>query len=234
MFYMSRFWERVFYFLTFVSIGPSFFYPRAYAVMHRRHHAYSDTEGDPHSPKYFSNILSLLWGTIRIYLKIDKQKARSTDAFEHYCPKWESFDHLTNRWSVRWLFVAVYVLFYCYFATAWWMYLLLSVHFLMGGVHGTLVNWFGHRYGYVNFDNTKDSSRNSFPLDFLLGGELLQNNHHRFPGRPNFAVRVFEFDPIYPILVVFNWLGIVSFSKRTEKKKVTGWLFRNWCQPRSR
>lgn len=216
MFYMSRFWERVFYFLTFLSIGPSFFNPRAYAVMHRRHHAHVDGEGDPHSPKFFSNILSLLWGTIRVYLEIDKHKAQPKDPFERHCPQWESFDNLTNRWSVRLLFVGLYVLFYSYFATAWWMYSLLSVHILMGGVHGTLVNWFGHRSGYVNFYDTNDSSRNTFPIDLLLVGELLQNNHHKFPGRPNFAVRAFEFDPIYPILIVFKWLGIVSFSKPVE------------------
>lgn len=216
MFYMSRFWERVFYFLTFLSIGPSFFNPRAYAVMHRRHHARADKEGDPHSPKFFSNILSMLWGTIKVYLEIDKQKAQTADPLERHCPHWEGFDNLTNRWSVRLSFVGLYVLLYYIFATAWWMYMLLSVHILMGGVHGTLVNWFGHRSGYVNFYDTKDSSRNSFPIDLLLVGELLQNNHHRFPGRPNFAVRAFEFDPIYPILVVFNWLGIVRFSKPIE------------------
>ncbi|MCZ6563219.1 MAG: fatty acid desaturase [Deltaproteobacteria bacterium] len=216
MFYMSRFWERVFYFLTFISIGPSFFNPRAYAVMHRRHHAYSDQEGDPHSPKFFSNILSLLWGTIKFYLKTELKRAEPKDAFERNCPEWDSFDKLTNRWSVRIIFAGLYVLFYYYFAAAWWMYFLLSVHLMMGGVVGTLVNWFGHRYGYVNFDETNDSSKNCFPIDLLLLGELLQNNHHKFPGRPNFAVTAFEVDPLYPIIVLFNWLGIVRFSRSAD------------------
>ena len=38
MFYMSRFWERFFYFFTFVSIGLSFFNSKANAVMYRMHH----------------------------------------------------------------------------------------------------------------------------------------------------------------------------------------------------
>ena len=50
MFTLTRGWERFFHFLTFVSQGSSFLVPRAYAWMHREHHAYSDTERDPHSP----------------------------------------------------------------------------------------------------------------------------------------------------------------------------------------
>jgi len=90
---------------------------------------------------------------------------------------------------------------------------LLPVHLMMGGVNGTLANWFGYRYGYVKFGDTNDSSRNYFPIDLLLLGELLQNNHHRFPGRPNFAVSTFEVDPMVPIMALFNWLGIVRFSR---------------------
>jgi stearoyl-CoA desaturase (Delta-9 desaturase) len=213
MFYMSRFWERVFYFLTFVAIGPSFFNPRAYAVMHRRHHAYADEEGDPHSPRFFGNFFSLLWGTIKVYLEIDRQKRQPKDPFERHCPQWDTFDRLTNRWSVRFLFIGLYVWLYYLLAPAWWVYSLLSVHLLMGGVHGTVVNWFGHRWGYANYTDTRDDSKNSIPIDLLLMGELLQNNHHKFPGRANFAVRAFEFDPIYPILVVLDRLGVVSFSR---------------------
>jgi len=58
----------------------------------------------------------------------------------------------------------------------------------MGPVHGAIVNWCGHKYGYKNFDNG-DASRNSLPFDFLTGGELFQNNHHKFAMSPNFAVR---------------------------------------------
>jgi len=31
-------------------------------------------------------------------------------------------------------------------------------------------------------------------------GELFQNNHHRAPGRLNFAARGFEFDPTFAVL----------------------------------
>ena len=52
MFTMSKFWEKVFFFLTFIFQGSSFLNPRAYAILHRLHHKYSDTEKDPHSPRF--------------------------------------------------------------------------------------------------------------------------------------------------------------------------------------
>ena len=60
-FSMSPRWQRFFHLLTYVSQGASFLHPRAYAVLHRMHHAYSDTERDPHSPVYFKNVLKMMW-----------------------------------------------------------------------------------------------------------------------------------------------------------------------------
>ncbi len=54
-FTMSKGWERTFHFLTWLTQGPSYLTPRAYAILHRMHHAYSDTEKDPHSPIVIPN-----------------------------------------------------------------------------------------------------------------------------------------------------------------------------------
>src|ERR1700753_2104956 len=68
MFTMSKFTERVFYFLAFLTQGASFLNPRAYAIMHRMHHAYSDTEKDPHSPHFFKDVWQMTMQTKNIYL----------------------------------------------------------------------------------------------------------------------------------------------------------------------
>jgi stearoyl-CoA desaturase (delta-9 desaturase) len=81
----------------------------------------------------------------------------------------------------------------------------------MGAVHGAIVNWSGHRYGYRNFP-TDDVSRNSLPVDFLTAGELYQNNHHKYPMSSNFAVRWFELDTTYQIMRVLNWLGVIDMK----------------------
>ena len=57
------------------------------------------------------------------------------------------------------LFWRLYTAFYVAFAPHWSLFLLLPVHFLMGPIHGAIVNWCGHKYGYRNFDTTATTSR---------------------------------------------------------------------------
>jgi stearoyl-CoA desaturase (delta-9 desaturase) len=38
---------------------------------------------------------------------------------------------------------------------------------------------------------------------------LFQNNHHHAGSRPNFAAKWWEIDPVYPIIKLFNKVGII-------------------------
>ncbi len=212
MFNMTKVWERFFYFFTFLFQGASFLNPRAYAIMHRMHHAYSDTEKDPHSPHFFRDVWQMTLQTKDIYLNYAKFQIEPEPAFRGQYPEWKWLDKVSNYWGIRVLFAVGYVAFYVYFATAWWQYLLLPIHFFMGPVHGAIVNWCGHKYGYSNFDND-DHCKNSIPLDFLLMGELMQNNHHKSPNSPNFAKKWYEFDPTYPVIRVLHFLKIIQLRK---------------------
>ena len=81
----------------------------------------------------------------------------------------------------------------------------------MGPVHGAVVNWCGHMYGYANYDNN-DKSKNSLVFDLLMGGELFQNNHHKHPLRANFASKWFEFDPTYPVIKILTATRIIKMA----------------------
>jgi stearoyl-CoA desaturase (delta-9 desaturase) len=84
---------------------------------------------------------------------------------------------------------------------------------MMGPIHGAIVNWCGHKYGYRNFETTQsDKSRNTLIFDFVTMGELFQNNHHKFGMSPNFAARKFEIDPTYPVIKLLAWLKIVDLG----------------------
>lgn len=155
----------------------------------------------------------MMWRTKEVYLNILLGRVDIDRSFEKNCPEWKTFDAVVNPWFVRLLFVVGYTLFYCYFTTEWWMWLLLPAHYIMGPIHGAIVNWFGHKYSYVNYDDTGDQSRNTLPVDIVTMGELFQNNHHRFPSSLNFAKKSFEFDPTYPILKMLELVGIGRFSK---------------------
>jgi stearoyl-CoA desaturase (delta-9 desaturase) len=215
MFRMSRFWEKFFFVFTYIAQGSSFLNPRAYAVMHRMHHAFSDTEKDPHSPNFFKDVFRLMWHTKKVYMDLLTGKLKPEERFTRNYPVWERFEAFSNLWMPRVGWGVVYGLFYLQFATAWWMFLLVPVHCLMGPIHGAIVNWCGHKYGYVNFD-TRDKSRNTLNLDFVLMGELFQNNHHKFPNRPNFAVKWFELDPTYPLLLLMQMIGIIELKERSS------------------
>lgn len=212
MFSMSKFWERFFYLFTFLSQGTSFLNPRAYAIMHRMHHAYSDTEKDPHSPHFFRDVWEMTMKTKDIYLSYSKYGIEPEKAFRGNYPEWKLVDKLSDMWSVRILFAIFYILFYIQFANYWWMYLLLPIHFFIGPVQGAVVNWCGHKYGYSNYNNS-DHSKNTVPIDIFLMGELMQNNHHKSPNNVNFAKKKFEFDPTFPLVVILNWVGIIKLRK---------------------
>lgn len=212
MFKMNNFWEKTFYLMTFIFQGSSFLNPRAYAIMHRMHHAYSDTEKDPHSPHFIKDVWGLMIKTKNIYLEYHWHKTEPEPQFRDRYPTWPAIDRYADRWLTRLFFVAMYISFYIAFAPYWWLYLLLPFHFFMGPLHGAIVNWCGHKYGYSNFDNG-DHSKNTLPLDFLMLGELFQNNHHKKPNDVNFAKRWFEFDPTYPVIKLMHRLGIIKLRK---------------------
>src|ERR1700755_2438354 len=89
----------------------------------------------------------------------------------------------------------------------------------MAPIPGAIFNWCGHKYGYRNFETTRDDkSRNTLVFDFVTLGELLQNNHHKFGMSPNFAARWFEIDPSYTVIRVFAWMGILDLGRAQKPR----------------
>ena len=214
-FSMSKFWERFFYLLAYFGQGSSYVSPRVYAIMHRMHHAFSDTDKDPHSPYFVKDVWGLMMKTKEIYRQYAVFKAEPDPQFRDRYPSWDLIDRIGDFWPVRIAFGTAYTLFYIHFVPthAWYLFLLLPIHYLMGPVHGAIVNWCGHKYGYANYDN-HDHSKNTFAVDLLMGGELFQNNHHKSPNNPNFAQKWFEWDPSWPVIRLMNWFGIIHLRKQ--------------------
>jgi stearoyl-CoA desaturase (Delta-9 desaturase) len=196
MFRMNKSWERFFYLFTFVSQGSSFLNPRAYAILHRMHHAYSDTEKDPHSPHFFKDVWSMTMQTKNIYLEFLRHKKEPEPAFRGNYPTWPALDRISDHWITR-----------------------VPIHFFMGPIHGAAVNWCGHKYGYSNYDN-HDHSKNTLPLDFLMMGELFQNNHHKSPNDANFAKKWFELDPTWHLIRLLHRTGVIRLRKTSVRRPV--------------
>ncbi len=211
-FTMSKGWERFFHFTAWAIQGSSYLNPRAYAVMHRMHHAYSDTEKDPHSPIHQPNFFKMMWRTKVIYFDLLSRKTKPEPKFDGGYPEWRLLDETLAGWGPSIAWGVAYTLFYFAFATHWWMFLLLPIHWFMGPTHGAIVNYLGHKLGYRNFDSD-DNSKNTLVFDVLTMGELFQNNHHKFGQSPNFGVRWFEIDPAYQFIKVLGFFGVIDLSK---------------------
>jgi len=211
MFKMTRFWEKVFYVMSWITQGSSYLSPYGYGILHRMHHAYADTEKDPHSPKYDSNLFSMMWRTKQVYSSIVKGTAELDERFTKELPYWRPFDKFASSWPSRVFWGATYVIFYWYFIPAdqWYVWLLLPVQFMMSPAHGAVINWFAHKYGSVHH-KTGDTSKNLLPVDILMMGESYHNNHHKFPGRPNFGIKWYQFDPTYPAIKLMSLLHIIK------------------------
>lgn len=213
--------EKIFYFCTWFFQGSSFLNPRAYAVMHRMHHDFSDTEQDPHSPHFFKDIFQMMIHTKRIYNDFLTGKRTPDSKYCEDLPTWPGLDKFGDYWLVRvsWglIYSAIYLtIIYSQDLSYWWL-LMLPIHFLIGPVQGAIVNWCGHKYGYANFNNG-DKSKNTEVWGLLLLGELFQNNHHKFPESINFAKKWFEFDPTYLVLKILHALGIIQLQTQKVKK----------------
>ncbi|MBS1488256.1 MAG: acyl-CoA desaturase [Bacteroidetes bacterium] len=210
---MNKFTEKVFFVLTWIFQGPHYLSAYGYGVMHRMHHAFADTENDPHSPKYDETIWNMMWKTKTIYSAIANGKMIVDTRFTDGVPRWDTFDRIARSWPSRLFWGVLYFLFYLHFATAWWLWLLLPMQLLMSPIHGAIINWFAHKYGYRNYE-VGDTSRNFLPVDFLMMGESYHNNHHKHGARANFGgIRWHEIDPTYLVIRLLNKIGVIEIVK---------------------
>ncbi|WP_225888670.1 acyl-CoA desaturase [Myxococcus xanthus] len=209
MFTMTPRSERVLHLSTALVQGSSYLDPRAYAILHREHHAYADTARDPHSPAHHKHLPRMMLETGRRFGGLLTRQVQAEARFIGGYPEWPAVDRFFSSWAARLGFGALYTLVYKRFATRRWHWALLPLHFVMGPVHGAIVNWCGHRYGYRNFAN-RDQSRNTLPLDVVCMGELFQNNHHARPASPDFAAKRFELDPTWQVMRLLARMKLIQ------------------------
>src|SRR4051794_7945104 len=100
-FTMSPGWERFFYLFTYIAQGSSFLNPRGYAILHRMHHAYSDTEKDPHSPLFATDAMSMMLKTKHEYDDFAYRRKEPEPRFAGDYPEWDFIDKLGQNWAAR-------------------------------------------------------------------------------------------------------------------------------------
>jgi stearoyl-CoA desaturase (Delta-9 desaturase) len=211
-FTMNKFWERFFYIVAYITQGSSYLSPRVYAIMHRMHHAYTDTDKDPHSPSFDSSIFAMMKKSRDVSNGIFKHTLPIEQRFTKNLPDWPLLDKIGHSLVSRLTWCVLYILLYIHFAPNVWWFLLVPVHILMVPIQGVIINWFAHKYGSVNF-SVKNTSTNLFKVDVLMMGEAYHNNHHKSPSSSNFGFKWHEVDPTYFIMRFLNKLSIIKMHK---------------------
>lgn len=171
---------------------------REWVAVHRRHHAYADMDGDPHSPVIFG-LRRVVFEGYELY-----SAAAADPLLLKYYGKGTPDDWLERNLYGRYSWLGI-VLFSLTFLILFGIpaIVMVTVHlaaqpFFAGGV----VNGLGHAVGYRSFE-MPSTATNLVPWGLLLGGEELHNNHHAFPRSARFAVQPWEFD--------IGWLWVCVF-----------------------
>jgi len=218
MFIIRPGWARFFHLCTYVTQGTSYMPPRAYALLHRMHHAFSDTPRDPHSPSNHRNVISMMLATRKAFDDLQERRVEPEARFEGGYPEWPALERFGNSWTSRLGWGAAYVVIYSMLVTQPWQWVLLPFQFVIGPIQGAVVNWCGHRFGYRNYPS-QDGSTNALWIDVITFGELYQNNHHRFAMSPNFATRWFEVDLTYQFIRCLVALGTVDLCPYPQRMR---------------
>ena len=190
---------------------------------HRKHHAHSDQEGDPHSPHDGG-----LWSHI-IWLAF-MQKAK---AHEEHVQRW-SPDLLKDP-VVRFIgamFLPSQFAFAAIIGGLGYLYGggYMAASFVFWGMFVRLVfvlhsTWFvnsaSHMWGYKNYETT-DDSRNNWWVALITYGEGWHNNHHAYPRMAPHGHKWWEIDTTFMAIRAMQAVGlawdVVDYKRHADKE----------------
>lgn len=199
--------EHFFRFWCWLTTGQN---PKEWAAVHRKHHAFCEKPGDPHSPK-IEGIWTVLFKGVLLYKK-EANNPETIKKYGHFTPN-DKMQDFYSKYSFTGL---ISLLFFTIVMFGWhtlWMYPIqvLWIPFWAAGV----INGLGHFTGYKNF-KPNDDSRNLIPWGIIIGGEELHNNHHAYPTSAKLSVKWYEFDIGWMWINLFKFVNLLKINKTFE------------------
>jgi len=188
--------------------------PITWVTTHRIHHAFTDTDRDPHSPRhgtYWSHMGWIIRGTAQ---------NNSVETMQRYSPDLMRDPFLVALDKYFWVPTALVAVGLIAFggpsALLWGIFFRTVI-----GWHFTwLVNSATHLWGSRRFE-TRDDSRNNPLVAAVTFGEGWHNNHHAYPRSAKHGLRWFEFDINWMQIWLLEKVGLIknvyAFDLKTEK-----------------
>ncbi len=172
--------------------------PDKWVATHRIHHAFTETDKDPHSTRsgfWWAQIGWVLWGTAQ-----DHDDA----TLKRYVP-----DLIKDRGHAlisRFYYVPIMISAAILFAIGGWTMVVWGVFArVVVGWHTTwFVNSLSHIFGSRPYE-TGDLSTNNWFVALLTFGEGWHNNHHMSPTSARHGLKWYQFD--------MNWIAIRILEK---------------------
>ena len=175
---------------------------REWVAVHRKHHAHTDTERDPHSP------------AVSGWIDGADQEPRDVPPGRPRPPNIDKYakDLAPTRWDRylfdhSWLGLLIGTALLCV-AFGWQVGLLAAfvhVNYYLAG--SAAVNAIGHHFGRRPYDN---SATNLQWLAFITAGEGLHNNHHAAPTSAKLSHRWYEIDPGWLVIKPLTWFRLAK------------------------
>ena len=180
--------------------------PKEWVAVHRKHHAFTDIEGDPHSP--------VLLGWKKVQAKnvaLYRASVLDPSTIKRYAKdlpddRWDKIFFGHNKTGLLSGVAILMIL-----LGPWTGLLAAFIHANIYLAGNAAVNALGHHFGRRPYDNR---ATNLQWLAFLTMGEGLHNNHHAAPSSPRLSHRWFQVDPGWWVIKTLTVLRLakVRFS----------------------
>jgi stearoyl-CoA desaturase (delta-9 desaturase) len=187
-----------------------------WVATHRRHHRFSDEQGDPHSPiEHHKGKLGALRALFFVHVsRLFMAEDTCTAVYASDLRRNRVIQQM-DRLALLWIFLTLAIP-----AAAGWC--------LEGGIRGVLsgllwgglvrifvgqnvgsaVNSVCHMFGKTHFKTT-DVSKNNLWVALAAFGEGWHNNHHAFPCSAKQGLFRWQLDPSYALIALLEYSGLV-------------------------
>ena len=177
---------------------------KEWTAVHRRHHATTETEEDPHSPQVHG-LCAIFWRGTEYYRAGSTPETLAKYGRGTPDDWWERNVFVAHPYLGIGLMGAVDLALFGSVGLIIWATQMLWIPIFAAGV----INGVCHHTGYRNFE-TPDAAKNVLPWGILIGGEELHNNHHTYPNSAKLSVKPWEFDIGWAWIRLFAACGLAK------------------------